>query len=219
MGMIMSIVNIRPKKSEVRMLALDKPLRSLDAFAINIDTPVTTGIYEVTKQSMSGPAVTTAQLKHGRFSMQITKQCQIGKILPHPSVVMGDGVMRPNPQMSRRDNRILLGVQPPLRQILHGRQCGRRHECRPLLPICSSVVAPKRPPTPHGAYPLCEVMPQTGAHQASDIVNHLPAWHISLKLQNLDPAFDDFRSDVLKPADQLVHHVKEQAIPAGGQPL
>jgi hypothetical protein len=59
---IVSIVNIRPNEPEVRMLALYKSLSNLDACTVNIDTPVTTRVFEVTEESMSGSAVTTAQL-------------------------------------------------------------------------------------------------------------------------------------------------------------
>jgi hypothetical protein len=63
------------------------------------------------------------------------------------------------------------------------------------------------------------MMFETGKHLACAIVNPRSNQHIIRSLQNFDPTVDNFRADVLKPADQLVHHIKEQTVPTRGQPL
>ena len=69
--MIVRIVDIGPDELKGWLSALNACLRILDADTVNIETGLPTRGSEITEEATRCPAMTTAQLKHGRFAPEV----------------------------------------------------------------------------------------------------------------------------------------------------
>jgi hypothetical protein len=88
------IVDIGPDELKCWDSALNACLSILDAYTVNIETDIPTRVSEIIEEATRRPAMATAQLKHGGFAPEVAEQREIRQILPHPAVIVTDGVAR-----------------------------------------------------------------------------------------------------------------------------